>query len=84
MRDVRLTNLDEELADLSYPSTREAAMEALEDVQLRYADGEEPLIDVLQRSNADEFSSADELKSEVLGNAPTEAVGEPGQSEGEG
>lgn len=51
---------------------------------LLYADGEEPLADVVARSNEDTFDDPDDLETEVYNNLPVEAVGEPGQSEGEG
>lgn len=69
---------------LSYPLSREAAVDELEAVTVLYADGEEPLADVVARSNEAELSSAADLESEIYSNLPTEAVGEPGRSEGEG
>ena len=84
MEEVKLSRLEERLGDLSYPITLSAAREQLDDVLLRYADGQEPLAAVLERSNAERFESADDLVLEVYNHLPTEAVGEPGQSEGEG
>jgi hypothetical protein len=83
-RSVPLNRLASELDALDYPVTREAAIDALDDVVLQYADGEERLADVLARSSADAFVTRDDLEAEVYNHLPTEAVGEPGQSEGEG
>lgn len=84
MDEVKLSDIDGALADLSYPLTQSEAIDALGDLRLRYADGGEPARAVLERSTEDEFASPDELKTEIYSNLPTEAVGEPGQSEGEG
>ena len=72
------------LGDLEYPATHEEAAEAFADVTVTYADGEENLGDVVQRTGSDRFASVDELESEIYGVLPREAVGEPYQSEGEG
>jgi hypothetical protein len=83
-RRVKLGRLTTELDPLDYPVSREAATDALDEVVLQYADGEEPLPAVLDRSSEDTFESRDDLETELYGLHPTEAVGEPGQSEGEG
>lgn len=69
---------------LSYPISRDAAREGLSDVMLLYADGDEPLADVVGRSNVDTFEDVADLETEIYNNLPVEAVGEPGQSEGDG
>lgn len=83
-RDVKLNRIRGTVDALSYPLSKEEAIAELADVTVLYADGEEPLADVVARSNVEGFESADELESEIYSNLPTEAVGEPGQSEGEG
>jgi hypothetical protein len=83
-RTVKLNELTEVLATLSYPTTRAVARRELDDVRLQYADGDEPLTGVLERTPDTTFADADELESEIRANLPIEAVGEPGQSEGEG
>jgi len=83
-REVKLNQLAAELDALTYPATREDASTELSDVLLQYADGEEQFVDVLDRSTEDVFVSRDDLEAEVYSLLPTEAVGEPGQSEGEG
>lgn len=81
---VKLNQLRTVTDDLDYPLSKAEAHEALTAVTLQYADGREPLSDVLDRSHEDRFETADDLESEVYNHLPTAAVGEPGQSEGEG
>ncbi|MXR21518.1 DUF5789 family protein [Halobacterium bonnevillei] len=83
-KEVKLNELRAELDALTYPATRADAITEFEDVVLRYADGEERLGDVLSRVTEDVFVDVDDLEAAVYNNLPTEAVGEPGQSEGEG
>jgi hypothetical protein len=83
-RRLALNRISHELESHQYPLTVDDAAAEMEDVVLEYADGEEPLLDVLHRSNEDVFVSPDDLESEIYSLLPTEAVGEPGQSEGEG
>ncbi len=82
--EVRLNRIREWLEPLEYPLSKADARERAADITIRYADGEEPLADVIARSNADPFESVEDLESEIYSNLPVEAVGEPGQSEGEG
>lgn len=82
--EVKLNEVREVLDGLDYPLSRAAARDALDGVRLLYADGEEPLSDVVGRAAEDAFDSAESLEAAVFSNLPTEAVGEPGQSEGEG
>lgn len=81
---VKLNELTELLETLDYPIDRAAAIEAIGDAILQYADGEERLTAVLERSTVDTYRDLADLESEIRGNVPVEAVGEPGQSEGEG
>jgi hypothetical protein len=83
-REVMLNRLRGEIDSLSYPISRDAARDELSDVVLLYADGEEPLADVVARSNEDTFEDLEDLETEIYNNLPVEAVGEPGQSEGDG
>jgi hypothetical protein len=83
-RRLTLNRLSDERQSHEYPMTVDDAAVELQGPVLEHADGEEPLTDVLDRSNADVFVSPDDLESEFYGLLPTDAVGEPGQSEGEG
>lgn len=81
---VKLNQLNDTLATLDYPVTREEAISHIGDTILQYADGEERLGNVISRSTAEVYQDRDELDSEIRSNLATSAVGEPGQSEGEG
>ena len=81
---VKLNQLNDTLATLDYPITKEEVLSELDDTILQYADGEERLDDVVSRSTAEVYQDRDELDSEIRSNLSTGAVGEPGQSEGEG
>ncbi len=83
-REVMLNRLRTVLDPLDYPIPKNEAREALTDVTLLYADGDEPLADVVGRANVEAFEDLEDLETEIYNNLPVEAVGEPGQSEGEG
>lgn len=81
--EVHLNRIRTVIEALEYPIGKEDAREELADVRLLYADGEEPLSDVISRTHAESFEGADDLEAEIYNNLPIEAVGEPGQSEGD-
>jgi hypothetical protein len=83
-REVMLNRLRTVLDPLDYPIPKNEAREVLTDVTLLYADGDEPLADVVGRANVEAFEDPEDLETEIYNNLPVEAVGEPGQSEGEG
>ncbi|NUB91432.1 hypothetical protein HT576_10425 [Haloterrigena sp. SYSU A121-1] len=83
-RNVHLNDIESVLEELDYPVSRDAVADQCDDVTLVLADGEENLGELVAGSGADEFSSTDDLKSEVFNLLPRHAVGEPYQSEGEG
>ena len=81
--EIHLNDLREAIEELSYPIERHTAAASFEDVTVLYADGDEPLGDLVARVPSSEFASAEELEAEILQSAPVEAIGEPGQSEGD-
>ena len=83
-REIKLSRVQTVFEELSYPITRNEAATELEDVTLHYADGEDNLGGLISETASDSFASMDELESELNNVLPIEAVGEPGQSEGEG
>ncbi len=83
-RVVPLNELDDLLDELTYPVSTTTVRETFDDVVLEYADGRESLDDVLDRVTDERFESRDALATDLFNVLPTEAVGEPGQSEGEG
>lgn len=82
--EVKLSRIATVLESLDYPTTNAGAQDQVADVTVRYADGNEPLADVIARSNDETFEDEADLEAEIFSNVPVEAVGEPGQSEGEG
>ena len=80
---VKLSRVRGHLAELTYPVTRDDAAIALEDVTVTYADGERDLGLLISQVGGDAFESPDELFEELQSVLPVEALGEPGQSEGD-
>jgi len=83
-RRVEYHDLSALLAEIDFPTDAETLAAAHDDVVLGYADGEEPFGDVLARIDQETFETREDLELSVRAAVPTEAVGEPGQSEGEG
>lgn len=83
-REVKLNDLEPVLEEFDYPATRETIADEGGDVTLLLADGTENLGDLVERSGAGMFDSANDLYAEVLNLMPRHGVGEPYQSEGEG
>lgn len=82
--EIKLNELRTIIGPLSYPISSDEVTDEVGSVELRFADGSERLGDVLDRSTADRFETVGDLEAELYNNLPTRAVGEPGQSEGEG
>jgi hypothetical protein len=80
---VKLSRVATRLDDLRYPITRAEAAESLSDVNVLMADGEENLGSLVAGVTDDSFSSSTELWEDLQNALPIEAVGEPGQSEGD-
>ena len=83
-QEVKLSGLTALLSEATYPLAVETARTSFDDVTLVYADGTEPLADVLARVQDDQFDSVDDAQASIMNVVPVEGVGEPGQSEGEG
>jgi len=81
---VKLKDLEEALEGLPYPLSKQNAVEEVSGLVLVYADGEEAAADVVERIQEEVFDDPASLATSIRNNLPTEAVGEPGQSEGEG
>jgi hypothetical protein len=71
------------LETLTYPLSRSEVCAELGEVTLLYADGEESLATAVGRTPSDRYESADDLELELFMSLPIDAVGEPGQSEGD-
>lgn len=83
MNRVKLSRIDRTLATVDYPVDRRTAAEVLSEWTVLLADGETNLGDVVVDCPSERFDSADDLASEARMMMPIEAVGEPGQSEGD-
>lgn len=83
-REVKLSRVDDELEDLSYPIPRDDAAIELDGVTVLLADGEANLGELVSETGSDSYRSPEDLKAELHNSLPREAVGEPYQSEGEG
>lgn len=81
---VKLSELRSLIESFDYPISRDAAREESDGVTVLYADGEESLATVVARTNQERYETAEDLEAEIFNTLPIEAVGEPGQSEGEG
>lgn len=71
------------LERLDYPVTRDDAAESRE-VTARFADGERNLGELVSEVGGDSFADADDPSIERNNAVPIGAVGEPGQSGGDG
>ena len=80
---LKLNEMESELSELDYPVTRAAAVQRYEGVTLLLADGEADLGDLIAETGTSEFESPDDLYTELQNVLPVEAVGEPGQSDGD-
>ena len=80
---IKLSRVEPRLAELSYPITRDDAAMELADVTVLMADGEENLGALVSEVGSDSFDSSSDLFTELQNVMPIEAVGEPGQSEGD-
>lgn len=81
--EIHLSDVRSTLEELTFPITREEAVEAMSGVTVLYADGQESLAVAIDRIEHERFETVDELETDLLSSAPIEAIGEPGQSEGD-
>jgi hypothetical protein len=82
-RTVKLSRLPTFLETLDYPLSRSRVAGEVDDVTLLLADGEADLASVVDDLHSEQFATSGELEAELYQFLPIEAVGEPGQSEGD-
>jgi hypothetical protein len=80
---VKLSRVETLFEELDYPVTRDDAAAEYVDVTVTFADGEANLGELVSEVGSDAFHGPDELFAELQNVLPVEAVGEPGQSEGD-
>jgi len=80
---IKLNRVKDVLDRVEYPQSRADAASEFDDVTLILADGEANLGELIAQADRETFRSADDLSTELNNVMPIEAVGEPGQSEGD-
>ncbi|MGM0590699.1 MAG: hypothetical protein ACQETI_03550 [Halobacteriota archaeon] len=80
---VKLNKVETLFATLEYPVTREDAAAEFTNTTVRLAEGEVNLGELVADVQTSTFDGPDELYAELNNTLPIEAVGEPGQSEGD-
>ena len=80
---IKINRVKNVLDRADYPLERDAAAAEFDDVTLILADGEANLGELIADCDRTSFESADDLDTELNNVMPIEAVGEPGQSEGD-
>ncbi|WP_435064732.1 hypothetical protein [Halobaculum sp. EA56] len=83
MTTVKLSRIESLFEGLEYPVDRADAAEEYADVTVEFADGEGNLGEYVAACPSETFHSADDLYTDIQTALPVEAVGEPGQSEGD-
>lgn len=82
-RTVELNRVETLFTQLEYPIDRDEAAESFTDTTVRFADGEANLGRLVSDVPSDRFEGPDELYADLNSALPVEAVGEPGQSDGD-
>lgn len=82
-RSVKLNRVESLFGELEYPVDRDAASAAFTDTTVVFADGRANLGRLVADASSDSFDGPDELYADLNNSLPVEAVGEPGQSDGD-
>lgn len=80
---IKLSRIEGEFEDRSYPAPRADLAEAYEDTTVEFADGDANLGELVSSIDQERFESAEDVFTALQNVLPIEAVGEPGQSEGD-
>ena len=83
MSEVKLSRVESLFEELDYPVSRAEAADAYDDTTVAFADGEGNLGRYISECPSEQFHSAEDLYTDLQTALPIEAVGEPGQSEGD-
>jgi hypothetical protein len=81
--ELKLNTLLEQFETFEYPLDRETAAASFERSTLLLADGETNLGTLIEQARTPTFTSPEDLFVELQTVLPLEAVGEPGQSDGD-
>jgi hypothetical protein len=80
---IKINRVKNVLERIDYPTGRDEAAREFDDVTLMFADGQTNLGELIAQADRDHFDSVDDLDTELNNVMPIEAVGEPGQSDGD-
>lgn len=80
---IKLSRVESAFEELSYPVTRREAAMHFDGVTVLLADGTADLGRLIRNCHIDVFSGPADLYYELNNAMPIEAVGEPGQSDGD-
>ncbi|MFC7068930.1 hypothetical protein [Halobaculum lipolyticum] len=83
MSEVKLSRVETLFEELEYPVSRAEAADAFDETTVLFADGDGNLGRYIAECPSEQFRSAEDLYTDLQQALPVEAVGEPGQSEGD-
>jgi len=78
-----LSRVEDEFRDHSYPVARDDLADACAGTTVLFADGDADLGDLVAEIDQERFESAEDAVAALQNVLPIEAVGEPGQSDGD-
>jgi hypothetical protein len=81
--EINLSRLEPTLEGHEYPADREALAESFAGTTVLFADGDADLGDLLADIDQETFASAADAQAALHNVLPIEALGEPGQSDGD-
>ena len=80
---IHLSRLETALDEHDYPTSREDLADSFAGTTVLFADGEADLGDLIAETDQPRFADAEEAFVAIQNVLPIEAVGEPGQSDGD-
>jgi hypothetical protein len=81
--EISLSRVEGELGDYSFPTTRSDLAESCAGTTVLFADGDADLGELIAKIDQQRFESPEDAYSALQNVLPIEAVGEPGQSDGD-
>jgi hypothetical protein len=81
--EIHLSRVEDELGDYPFPIARGDLAESCAGTTVLFADGDADLGDLVADIDQERFESAEDAVAALQNVHPIEAVGEPGQSDGD-
>lgn len=81
--EIKLSRIDAQLDEQTFPADREVLADRFADTTLLFADGETNFGELVSKIDQATFEDGDDLRTALQNVLPVEAVGEPGQSDGD-